>query len=643
MRRTSLLGVMIAACWFGTVGAVEITSPNGQLSMVVEIKDFEGTGAGPVYSVSYRGRTMVAESRLGLELEEGHLGAGVEGTILSKGSHESEWRPVYGERSAIRDRYNEVEIQLQEIEAPRRVLRLTLRAYDEGVAFCYTIPQQPSAERVTIGSEATEFRFPADHTAWAVYSAQGKYEEVSLSQIKRGCERPLVIRAADEVYLAVAEARLVDYARMKLAPLSGRAHCLVSDLSSPVEAELPLTTPWRVIMIADSPGQLLENNDILLNLNAPCAIGDTSWIKPGKVIREVTLTTTGGKACVDFAVEHNLQYIEFDAGWYGHEYNDKSDATTVTVDPKRSKGPLDLHEVIRYADERDIGVIVYVNRRALEKQLDEILPLYQGWGIKGVKYGFVNVGSQQWTSWLHEAIRKAADHQLMVDVHDEYRPTGYSRTYPNFMTQEGIAGDETSPVNSLTLTILFTRMLAGAADNTICYYNDRVDRNATHAYQLAKAVCFYSPWQFLFWYDRPSASPTKVGGAGGSESGIGSEPEIEFFEHCPTVWDETKVLEGSIGKYAVIARRSGKDWLVGFMNSGSPRTFNIPLDFLEPGKKYSAHIYSDDPVIPTRTHVRIDRFSADRDTVLKMSASAQGGQAVRIVPAMPGDDYPQYR
>jgi len=629
--------------WVGVAGAVEVKSPNGQVCLSFEVKDFEGAKACPVYSVSYKGEIVVAESRLGLELDDGRLGDGMEPTVLSTGRHDTEWKPVYGERSTIRDCYNEVEVQLKETEAPHRVLNLTFRAYDEGAAFCYTIAKQPGLDRVAIAKEATEFRFRADHTAWAVYSAQGKYAKVVLGQVKRGCERPLTIQVADDVYLAVAEAGLVDYARMKLAPLPDRAHCLVSDLSGPVEAELPLTTPWRVIMVADSPGALLENNDIMLNLNAPCAIGDTSWIKPGKVIREVTLTTTGGKACVDFAVEHNLQYVEYDAGWYGPEYSDESDATTVTLDPKRSKGPLDLPEVIRYAAERGIGIIVYVNRRALEKQLDEILPLFRRWGIKGVKYGFVNVGSQKWTSWLHEAIRKAADHQLMVDVHDEYRPTGYSRTYPNFMTQEGIAGDETSPVNSLTLNILFTRMLAGAADNTICYYNERVARNASHAYQLAKAVCFYSPWQFLYWYDRPQASPKKTGGAGGSETGIGIEPEIEFFDHCPTVWDDTKVIHGSIGEYAVIARRRGRDWFVGYMNSGQPRSFDVPLDFLAPGKKYIAHIYSDDPAISTRTHVRIDRSAVDCDTVLKVTASAQGGQAVRIVPATSGDNYPKYR
>jgi alpha-glucosidase len=291
---------------------------------------------------------------------------------------------------------------------------------------------------------------------------------------------------------------------------------------------------------------------------------------------------------------------------------------------------LDLHEVIAYAKDRGVDVIVYVNRRALEKQLDEILPLYKSWGIAGVKYGFVNVGSQRWTDWLHDAIRKAAEYQLMVDVHDEYRPTGYQRTYPNLMTAEGIAGDETSPQNSNTLTILFTRMLCGPADNTVCYYDPRVDENATHAYQLAKAVCIYSPWQYLYWYDRPASAPQRVGGAGGSSRVIGDEPELEFFRVLPTTWDETRVIDASIGQYAMMARRSGEEWFVGAMNSGQERTLTLPLDFLRPGKAYVAHVYRDDPSMETFTKVRIDRQTVDSTTTLRVTMSAQGGQAIRI-------------
>jgi len=473
-------------------------------------------------------------------------------------------------------------------------------------------------DAIEIAAEKTRFRFTADHDAWAVYSAQGVYQQVKLSQIRNGCERPLTIRVDKDLYVAVAEAALVDYARMKLGPSGDAPLELVSKLHGPVASKLPLRTPWRVIMVAGSPGELLENNDILRNLNAPCAIEDTSWIRPGKVIREVSLTTEGGKRCVDFAVKYGLQFVEYDAGWYGPEGDAASDATTVTLDPKRSKGPLDLPEVIRYARQHGIGIIVYVNRRAVERQLDEILPLYRRWGIAGVKYGFVNVGSQQWTAWLHEAIRAAARNHLMIDVHDEYRPTGWERTYPNFMTSEGIAGDETAPSNGQTLTILFTRMLAGPGDNTVCYYDGRVDRNASHAYQLAKPVCIFSPWQFLFWYDRPQSAQ--------------DEPELEFFKHLPTVWDETRVLHGRIGQYAVIARRRGDEWFVGCMNAGRARTLDVRLDFLPAGRPFDAHIYRDDPTVDTRTKVSVTRRPVQADSVLKAAMTAQGGMAVRLVP-----------
>jgi len=604
---------------------LELKSPGGQVVVTVD-----ADGPGPIYyGVVYRGQTVVADSGLALALKDAApLGQGVHIAASERSEHRGSWKPVYGERDEVPDNYNELVVDVKDNQSPPRRLRLTFRAYDEGAAFCYTVPEQDGIEQATIVGEATEFRFTGDHTAWAVYSAQGRYSQVRLSQIRSGCERPLTVQVADDLYVAVAEARLVDSARMKLGPLAGQPHALVSRLSGEVNIKTPWTSPWRVIMLGDSPGQLLQRNYLLLNLNDPCAIDDTSWIKPGKVIREVTLTTTGGKACVDFAVKNNLQYVEFDAGWYGHEYSDDSDATTVTVDPRRSAGPLDLHEVIRYADERGIGILLYVNRRALERQLDEVLPLLQKWGIKGVKYGFVRVGSQQWTTWLHRAVRKAADHRLMVDVHDEYRPTGYSRTYPNLMTQEGIAGDETKPTNKQTLTILFTRMLAGAGDNTICYYDPRVTQNACHAYQLAKAVCLYSPWQFVFWYDRPDTSPQDKDGAGGGMHLIGDEPELEFFARVPTVWDETRVIHGKIGQYAVIARRSGNDWFIGAMNGPEAHELDVPLDFLDPVKKYQAHVYTHDETVPTRTHVRIERKEVTAATTLTVKLGVNGGEAV---------------
>jgi alpha-glucosidase len=623
------------AALFAWTGAVtELASPDGQLVVRFALQTDETAAGRPTYSVLHRGRALLTDCRLGLDLQDAPpLDRDFRQLHTARASHDTTWRPVYGERSTVRDRYEQLSVDVEDGQQPPRRLQLVFRAYDEGIAFCYSIPEQPALRDLVITAEHSEFRFTDNHRCHAVYSAQGVYQAVGLDEIKPNCERPLTVEIAGGPCVAVAEARLVDFARMRLQPVAGRPHTVASMLAGSAAITTPYTTPWRVLMVADSPGQLLERNDLILNLNDPCAIADTSWIKPGKVIREVTLTTVGGKACVDFAVRRNLQYVEFDAGWYGHEYSDTADARQVNVDPKRSPGPLDLPEVIRYAGERGIGIILYVNRRALERQLEEILPLYRQWGVRGVKYGFVQVGSQTWTRWLHEAVRKAAEHQLMVDIHDEYRPTGYSRTYPNLMTQEGIAGDETSPANSLTLTILFTRMLAGAADNTICYYDQRVDRNASHAYQLAKAVGVYSPWQFLYWYDRPPAVPTDKGGAGNARSQVGDEPELEFFDRVPTVWDDTRVLQGQIGQYAVIARRHGAEWFVGGMNSGQPRTLDVPLSFLEAGRRYTAHVYSDDPTVATRTRVKVERLPVDATAALKLSMSARGGQAVWLTPA----------
>jgi alpha-glucosidase len=635
-----------------------LESPDGNVVIRFDLKDIGDRQGCPIYNITYHNWPVIADSCLGLAIKDAAgLQDGFEIVEVSRTSHDSTYSPVYAERKTIRDHYNQLVAELRESRPPHRRLVLTFRAYNEGAAFCYTVPQQDALKNFIISAEKTQFSFTQDHTAYAVYSAQGQYRKVPISKIKNNCERPLTVEIDEGLFVSVAEARLVDYARMRLSvegvPPSNagkmpatryRPLTLVSSLYGEVQASAPMTTPWRVIMLGRTPGELLENNYLLLNLNEPCAIEDTSWIRPGKVIREVTLTTAGGKACVDFAVEHNLQYVEFDAGWYGPENSDESNATTVSVDPKRSKGPLDLHYVTEYAKQRGIGIILYVNHKALERQLDEILPLYEKWGIKGVKYGFVQVGSQRWTSWLHQAVQKAARHHLMVDIHDEYRPTGYSRTYPNLMTQEGIAGDETKPSNNLTLTILFTRMLAGAADNTICYYDRRVDDNASHAYQLAKSVCFYSPWQFLYWYDRPSSSSPRAGGAGGSHNVIGNKPELEFFDHVPTVWDNTKVIHGQIGKYAVLARQSGQSWFIGCMNANEPHTFDVALDFLDKDRQYTVYIYSDDPTVPTRTHVKISRWIVDSASILKVVLRPRCGQAIRIHPAAANDlkAYPMY-
>ncbi|NQV32804.1 MAG: glycoside hydrolase family 97 N-terminal domain-containing protein, partial [Phycisphaeraceae bacterium] len=396
--------------------ALDIHSPDGKIALSFDVKDMASEQGVPAYSVTVEGQKILADSRLGFELaDDKTLASSMTLGTVRRFSNNTSWQPVYGEKNLYQDHYNEMTVSLQQTHAPFHLVDVAFRCYDTGVAFRSTILPSQRNESVLIQKELTEFSFLENHTAWVTRSAQGDYSKLPISNLGKNVERPLTMQLNDSLYVAIAEAGLVDYARMKLGQSTERPLTIVSELSSPVQATLPVATPWRVLMIAHSPGELLENNGILLNLNEPCAINDPSWIKPGKVIREVTLTTQGGKTCVDFARAHNLQYVEFDAGCYGLEYDNASDATTITVDPKRSPGPLDLHEVIRCAKTQDIGILLYVNQRALTQQLDDILPLFEQWGIAGVKYGFVNVGSQEATSWLHRAIRKAAHHHLMVD------------------------------------------------------------------------------------------------------------------------------------------------------------------------------------------------------------------------------------
>lgn len=500
------------------------------------------------------------------------------------------WQPVYGERSLITDRYNELELALRSDENQKE-MTLFVRLYDEGLAFRYAFNELDFWNR-TLVAEKTQFLFANDCDTWIAGNAQSAYSKKKLSNLSGAADRPQVIQVNDHRFVAIGEAALVDYSRMKLEK-SDTGLGVQSVLSGKVNLELAgYQSPWRYVMVASHPGQLVQNNYFLLNLNEPNRISNTSWIKPGQVIREVTLTTEGGLACVDFAAENNIAYVEFDAGWYGDEYNPESDASTVTVDPKRSKGPLDLHQVIDYANQKGVGIILYVNMKALAKQLDQILPLYKKWGVKGLKYGFVDVGDQYSTAWLHHAVRKAAKYELMVDVHDEYRPTGYSRTYPNLITQEGIRGDEESPTLDQAIYTLYNRMICGAGDYTNCYFAERVtEKMGGRAAQLAKRVAIYSPWQFIYWYDRPEKSPARAGGAGSAESVIRKDAVTDFYCSIPTVWDDTHFLDGEMGEYAVVARRSSSDWYISILNAGEKRRISLPLDFLKDTSGYKATFY----------------------------------------------------
>jgi alpha-glucosidase len=610
----ALFFCLLTAANGAAVGPMIVKSPDGLVAVSVGL-----TPAGePFWRVDYRGRPVLAESRLGLRLKSGDaLDAELKVVSTATAAHDSTWKPVAGDRSEVRDYYQELVVDLQDAQSPPRQLRLAFRAYNEGAAVGYQLPTQVALKAFTITNEVTEFHFAADYPCWPVYSAQGIYTNKPLSQVRANCERPLVVEIKDGPVVAVGEAGLVDYARMRLKNAVGQPTTLVPDLGSAVDGTTPFRSPWRFVMVADTAGQLLERNYLVSNLNDPCALADTSWIKPGKVIRETSLSTSGGLACVDFAVKAGLHYIEFDAGWYGPESSDASDARLVSVSTNRPQGGLDLPQVIRYGNEHGVGVLLYVNRRALERQIDDLLPLYQQWGVKGIKFGFVNVGAQKWTALMHEWVRKCAQYHLVVDIHDEYRPTGWSRTYPNLLTQEGVRGNEEMPPAWHNVILPFTRFLCGPADYTICWNDKRVKN--THAHQMAASAVYFSPLQFLYWYDRPAQ--------------IQWAPELEYFKALPVTWDETRVLQGAIGQHLTVARRKGETWFVGTLNAVERRGLVLPLDFLKPGQKYTAWIYRDaQPDGSAPAQVTIQQETVDAQTVIRAEMAENGGHALRIMP-----------
>lgn len=620
-----------------------LSSPDKKYTVSIEQRQQADGKKQLYYRVNYNGKPAVLESELGVLIEnqlfESAMGIendpaeqwfeNLDFRKTSERAVSSSWKPVYGERSTVKENFSELTLHFTKFEQVNELAegnlgtsydkrrsyeaQVIFRAYNEGIAFAYHFPETKNGAFLHITGEQTSFTFPAGTVAYHERWAQGPYHLLPLSGWKDESERPLTLKLENGLYVALLEARMTDYSRGKFK-LAAENRLQVS-LYDNLNVTTPYTTPWRVIMAGRTAGELLQNNDLVLNLNPANVLRNTDWIQPGKVIRS-GLTTKDAKACVDFAVQRNLQYVHLDAGWYGPEMKVSSDASKVA-----ENRDINMPEIVQYARKRGIGVFLYINQRALTQQIDTLFPLLRKWGISGVKFGFVHVGSNHWTVWLHEAVKKAAEHHLMVDIHDEYRPTGFSRTYPNLLTQEGIHGNEEMPDATHNTILPFTRFLAGAGDYTICYYNPRI--KTTHAHQLALAAVYYSPLQFMYWYDNPSL--------------YRGEPEIEFFDRVKTVWDDTKVLNGEIGQYATVARRSGEEWFVGCLGNNDGQNLSFDLSFLENGKSYIAKTYTDDETVPTRTKVKVQSFLVNSSTELNLVLKKSGGAAIHLVPATESD------
>lgn len=616
-----------------TVLSQTVTSPDGRYSFT-----FAQVHDRLTYHLSFNNKEVtngelgvdidnhLVESAMGIPTDTNRVWtAGMRLTGTETISKDTTWTPVYGEYNKLRDHYNQLTLHFAKgstgeangtayDKRKQYLFDIIVRAYDEGVAIRYHFPEATNGLFMHITSDRTSYAFAEGTEAWHAAWAQAQYSKVKLlkSELawRNESERPLLLHLPNGLYTAIGEAALSDFVRGKLKLTADNV--LGMSMYDTADIITPYDMPWRVIMAGEKAVDLINNKQLFLNLNAPCRISDTSWIRPGKAIRVTQLNMAATMKCVDFAVDRGLQYIELDAGWYGPEMRVESSALRVA-----SNRDIDMPRLCQYAREKGIGVWLYVNQRALWQQLDSILPRFNEWGVSGIKFGFVQVGSQEWTTWLHQAVEKCARYHIMVDIHDEYRPTGWSRTYPNLMTQEGVGGNEEMPNAQHNTTLPFTRFLCGPADYTPCYFNGRVKN--THTHQLAMPVVYYSPITFLYWYDKPEL--------------YRGEEELDFWKHCPTVWDESIALDGEPGEYIVQARRSGTEWYVGAMNGLTERTVTLDTSrFLKKGKKYSVELYTDDPTLKTRTNVRTQKLTVKGRKPLTLHLLPSGGAAIRFVP-----------
>lgn len=575
------------------------------------------------YSVSFQGKEVLFESKVGLELDnrvwELALARKVEQPVswmdnfeidsVSYSSHNSRWTPVYGERSMVVDNYNSGTVYLSKKDGSNYRFNIEVRAYDEGIAFRYFFPEHPNAIFHKVTGDLTEYTFPDDTKAWSEQWAQGDFEYLDINAINHPVERALTLELSNGLWVALADADVDDWCLTKYVASEKKRNTLKSVMYSPVDIVTYYATPWKIIMTANQPGGLIEHNYLIENLNPPCEIDNPSWVKPGKIMR-APISTEAGLATIDFCAEHKISYMLYDWQWYMPCTSHDGDATKVVPH-------VDMKKVVEYGKSKGVGVWLYVNQHALQKQMKELFPVLKEWGVVGVKSGFVQYASHRWAVWLHDMVRLAAENNLMINIHDEFRPSGFSRTYPNLLTQEGIRGNEEFPDATHNTILPFTRMINGAADYTICYYDKRLKN--THAHQLALSLIMYSPLQTIFWYDTPKL--------------YNSEPEIKWFEDLKTVFDESRVLDGRPGKNITMARRKGDEWFVGMITNNEASRQELNLSFLNPDFDYIAEIYTDGGNdIKTKTKVSCLKFKVKSSQKMKFSLLARGGVALRIYP-----------
>jgi alpha-glucosidase len=656
---TCCIFILVSTPGARAADALSVTSPDGNLVVSFALKSNPQPylpGMRAYYRISYRGVAVLRDSPLGLDFDGASpLDHDFEIIDTDQHSHADAWTNPFGAQRNIPDHYNQLRVSLHEKQSPGRRVDLIFRAYNEGAAFRYFLPQQPGLEKFTLLAEYTGFYFAREASAFALNlgrfntSNEGEFGPTKLNLIKPSSiiNLPLLVEIPGGPWVGLLEADLTDYAGMYVGGVPGIENALVSRLSpsrdrmdQAVVGSTPKTSPWRVLLINDRPGGLIESNYLILNLSAPSVLADTSWIAPGKAAwdwwsgsfaRNVTfkpgMNTATMEHYVDFAAEHHLEYMLVDAGWYPEkDYTNPGDILSYVPE-------VNVPEIIAHAKQKGVKVLLWVYWGAMDKQMDEALDLYAKWGAAGIKVDFMDHDDQTMVNFYERLVRKAAEHHLVVDLHGAYKPTGLRRTYPNLLTREGVMGmeyskwsDRVTPEHDVTLP--FTRMLAGPMDYTPGCFNNATreqfkPRNlepmcqGTRAHQLAMYAVFESPLVMLSDYPED----------------YDYNPGMEFLDKVPTVWDETKVLNGEPARYVTIARRHGDTWYLGAMTNWDARDLDVPLSFLGAGE-YEAQIFADGAdADKVATSLTISRRKVKAREKLTLHLAPGGGAAVIFSPA----------
>jgi len=667
----TLLALLIP--WSVATSQVRVASPNGRNQVEVATRDGR-----LYYTVQRDGRPLLTPSLLGFEFRGAPpLRDGLRIVDSTRNSVDETWTQPWGEVSRVRDQHNELKLSITETAAPDRRFTLALRAFNDGVAFRYELPQQPNLADFEISDELTEFVMADNARAWWIASNRPRldrseqlWSEGPVSTLD-SVQTPLTMEARDgKTFIVIHEANLVDYPKMNIRGPRLDSRTLRADLAPyadgvKVRGRTPFVTPWRTIQIADKVTEL-SPSVIGLNLNPPSVIPNTDWIKPmkyvgiwwGMHINTMTwnsgpkhgATTANTKRYIDFAAANGFGGVlveGWNVGWDGDWIQNRNAFSFTQAYPD-----YDLAELARYAHSKGVRLIVHNETSGgvqnYERQIDSAFSLYERLGLDAIKSGYVtdmtSEGHSHWSQFMvnhyRRVIQEAAKHHIMLDVHEPIHDTGERRTYPNMMSREGARGQEYNawggeggnPPEHETI-LFFTRLLDGPMDFTPGIFdilrtktgpartNEEARVRTTLAKQLALYVVIYSPLQMAA--DLP-------------ENYV-NQPAFQFIKDVAVDWDTSRVIDGKIGDYVIVARREKNSpaWFLGAITDEEARTFNVPLTFLDPGKSYIADIYADGPGANWLTNplpVTITHRPVTRSSRLRLALAPGGGQAIRIRP-----------